>query len=134
MKRGIIIFLLLIPLVQALGVTPPSESFNFKPNLIKELSFTFIPTNANTNTSLSMSGDLAQYVTLSKNQLTNQVYSDFYEKDSVKMVGGDILRNASRCIIELQKFSLGKRRAFVRKHRSISEKFTDFTITEKGIK
>jgi len=34
--------------------------------------------------------------------LTNQVYSSFDEKDKVNMVGGDLLRYGSKCLIELQ--------------------------------
>jgi len=64
--------------------------------------------------------------------LTNQVYSDFSEPNSVKMVGGDILRYSSKCLIELEKFRT-KRKAIVKKHRSLPEnKETIFEIKEKG--
>jgi DNA repair protein RadB len=64
--------------------------------------------------------------------LTNQVYSDFDEKDAVKMVGGDILRYSSKCLIELLKFKT-RRKAVVIKHRSIPEnKEIEFEIIEKG--
>jgi DNA repair protein RadB len=65
--------------------------------------------------------------------VANQVYADFNEKDKVNLVGGDILRNGSRCLIELQRLDSGRRRAFLRKHRSLREKYMDFVITEKGI-
>ncbi len=65
--------------------------------------------------------------------VTNQVYSDFNEKEKVKMVGGDILKNGSRCLIELQSLAGGKRLAHLRKHRSLPERATYFYITEKGI-
>jgi len=65
--------------------------------------------------------------------VTNQVYSDFNEKEKVKMVGGDMLKNGSRCLIELQTCANGKRLACLRKHRSLPERTTDFYITEKGI-
>jgi DNA repair protein RadB len=64
---------------------------------------------------------------------TNQVYSDFHNKEQVKMVGGDILRNGSRCLIELQSMPRQKRRAHLHKHRSLPNRFTDFVITQKGI-
>jgi DNA repair protein RadB len=64
--------------------------------------------------------------------ITNQVYSDFDEKDAVKMVGGDILRYSSKCLIELMKFKT-RRKVIVIKHRSIPEnKEAEFEIQEKG--
>lgn len=65
--------------------------------------------------------------------VTNQVYSDFNEKEKVRMVGGDILKNGSRCLIELQAFANGKRLACLRKHRSLPERTVHFYITENGI-
>lgn len=66
--------------------------------------------------------------------VTNQVYSDFdSEEHKVKMVGGDILRYASKCLIEIQKFAGGKRAALLRKHRSLPEKEVLFRITDTGI-
>lgn len=71
MKRGIILIcLLLLPAVQAIGVTPSSDSINFRPNLVKEIPFNFFPTNANNNINIILTGDLAQYATLSTKQLT----------------------------------------------------------------
>ena len=32
--------------------------------------------------------------------ITNQVYSDFEDRDQVKMVGGDLLKYGSKCLIE----------------------------------
>jgi len=63
--------------------------------------------------------------------LTNQVYSDFDEKDSVKMVGGDILRYSSKCLLELAKYKTN-RKIIVRKHRSIPEIEIIVQIKEKG--
>jgi len=64
--------------------------------------------------------------------LTNQVYSDFDVPDSVKMVGGDILRYSSKCLIELEKIKNG-RLITVKKHRSIPEdKKIIIEIIEKG--
>lgn len=65
--------------------------------------------------------------------ITNQVYSNFDERDKINMVGGDLLRYTSKCLIELQKAPHGKRRAILRKHRSIPEKDVMFEIVEKGI-
>jgi DNA repair protein RadB len=71
---------------------------------------------------------------------TNQVYSEFLKQEDfeegkekrVFMVGGDIMKYWSKCIIELQ-ISQGKRKAILRKHRSMPEKEFMFAITEKGI-
>ena len=73
--------------------------------------------------------------------ITNQVYSDFISNEdqkkgiekSVSMVGGDLLKYWSKCLIELQN-SNGKRRLILRKHRSMPEKFLDFEIISKGIR
>lgn len=65
--------------------------------------------------------------------ITNQVYADFNDKEKVNMVGGDILKNGSRCLIELKTLAAGRRRAFLRKHRSLPEGAVDFVITQKGI-
>lgn len=66
--------------------------------------------------------------------VTNQVYADFENKDAVKIVGGDILKYGSKCLIELQTTLSGNRRAILRKHRSISnEKSITFKIVETGI-
>ncbi len=65
--------------------------------------------------------------------LTNQVYSDFEDKSKVNMVGGDVLKYASKCLIELQKTNKGKK-AILRKHRSLPEgKEVEFKIIDQGI-
>lgn len=65
--------------------------------------------------------------------LTNQVYSVFDERDKVQMVGGDLLRYGSKCLIELQITPSNKRRAILKKHRSLApEKETVFQIVESG--
>jgi DNA repair protein RadB len=65
---------------------------------------------------------------------TNQVYSDFENKDKVKMVGGDILRYSSKCLVELMNY-LNKRKAVLVKHRSLPErKSIVFEIVEAGFK
>jgi DNA repair protein RadB len=64
--------------------------------------------------------------------MTNQVYSDFDYRDRVKMVGGDILKYSSKCLIELENLK-NNRKAVLRKHRSIPEgKDCVFRIEEKG--
>jgi DNA repair protein RadB len=83
--------------------------------------------------------------------ITDQVYSDFLSNEkvqelkergidineekakNVKMVGGDLLKYWSKCIIELQRIKEGKRKAILRKHRSLPEKSFLFQITQKGI-
>jgi len=66
--------------------------------------------------------------------VTNQIYSDFEEKDKVNMVGGDLLRYGSKCLIELQITPSGNRLAIIKKHRSIEEeKSITFKIVEGGI-
>lgn len=69
--------------------------------------------------------------------ITNQVYSNFSkDKDvderEVHMVGGDLLKYWSKCIIEL-KIDRDRRRAILRKHRSMPQKDFHFYITGKGI-
>lgn len=67
--------------------------------------------------------------------VTNQVYADLetQEEGRTKMVGGDILRYASKCLIELKRFASGKRVAILRKHRSLPEKEVWFRITDSGV-
>jgi len=65
--------------------------------------------------------------------ITNQVYADFEQKDKVKMVGGDLLKYGSKCLIELQKFA-HCRGLVLRKHRSLPEgKELKFKIVQNGI-
>jgi DNA repair protein RadB len=71
---------------------------------------------------------------------TNQVYSEFLcEEDlragkqkQIRMVGGDLLKYWSKCLIELT--NQGARKAFLRKHRSLPEKELEFKIINEGIK
>tara|TARA_Y100000310_G_scaffold345226_1_gene462881 strand:+ start:2713 stop:3384 length:672 start_codon:yes stop_codon:yes gene_type:complete len=65
--------------------------------------------------------------------ITNQVYSDFDNRDQVKMVGGDLLKYGSKCLIEVKKLHTG-RGLILRKHRSLPEgKELKFNIIEEGI-
>ncbi len=66
--------------------------------------------------------------------LTNQVYADFEDRNRVNLVGGDILKYGSKCLIELKKLHKGRRVAIVRKHRSIpEEKEAMFDLVQNGI-
>jgi DNA repair protein RadB len=65
--------------------------------------------------------------------VTSQVYADFENKDQVNIVGGTIIKNMSKCLIELRK-SGSNRIAVVQKHRSIEEgKSIMFKIIDEGI-
>lgn len=65
--------------------------------------------------------------------ITNQVYADFENKGSVKMVGGDLLKYGSKCLIELMKFK-SFRGIVLRKHRSLPEGLeVKFKINGKGL-
>jgi DNA repair protein RadB len=67
--------------------------------------------------------------------VTNQVYSNFDERDKIRMVGGDIIKYGSKCLVELQNANNNKRVAILKKHRSLpQEKQAVFEIKEKGLK
>ena len=66
--------------------------------------------------------------------VTNQVYSNFDERDKINMVGGDIIKYGSKCLIELQIVPDNKRRAILKKHRSLAEeREVVFEIRENGL-
>lgn len=67
--------------------------------------------------------------------ITNQVYSDFDSgNDAVRMVGGDLLKYSSKCLIELKSSTNGLRIATLKKHRSIPEgKTVTFKIQNEGL-
>ena len=73
--------------------------------------------------------------------VTNQAYSEFLSEEDLRkgkeremrMVGGDILKYWSKCIIELQ-LEKGKRKAVLKKHRSLPEKELEFVIVNLGVK
>jgi len=82
---------------------------------------------------------------LSRNQkipviITNQVYSEFLSEEDLKknvpkktsIVGGDLFRYWSKCIIEL-KDDNGKKKAVLLKHRSLPQKELGFVIKNEGI-
>jgi len=72
--------------------------------------------------------------------ITNQVYSEFLSdedkrkgiKPGVNIIGGDLFKYWSKCIIEL-KLESGKRKAVLLKHRSMPVKELNFEIKAKGI-
>lgn len=72
--------------------------------------------------------------------ITSQVYNEFLSEEDwlagkergVGIVGGDLLKYWSKCIIELKNQN-GKRKAIIRKHRSLPEKELNFEICNEGI-
>ena len=73
--------------------------------------------------------------------ITAQVYSEFLSEEEllagkqagVSVVGGDLLKYWSKCIIELQ-YKNNKRRAIIRKHRSLEQKELNFEILNEGVR
>jgi DNA repair protein RadB len=72
--------------------------------------------------------------------ITNQVYSDFIKEEDLhagierksNIVGGDLFKYWSKCIIEL-KNERGGKKAILLKHRSLPEKEMGFVIKDKGL-
>jgi len=73
--------------------------------------------------------------------ITAQVYNDFLNEEEwlsgkeagVNVVGGDILKYWSKCIIELKNKN-GRKKAIIKKHRSIPEREISFEIVNEGIR
>jgi DNA repair protein RadB len=72
--------------------------------------------------------------------VTNQVYSTFTQNNEerqtekkISMVGGDLLKYWSKCLIELQDFK-GRKKLTLKKHRSIPIKSFTFEIINSGIR
>ncbi len=66
--------------------------------------------------------------------ITNQVYADFDRPNGVKMVGGDLLKYTSKCLIEFKKGHSGLRVATLIKHRSLPEgREVAFKIVQTGV-
>lgn len=71
--------------------------------------------------------------------ITNQVYSSFLSLDEIRegkeketsIVGGDLFKYWSKCIIELK--NNGRRKAVLLKHRHLPEKVFSFEIRNEGI-
>lgn len=62
--------------------------------------------------------------------ITNQIYDDLKTKDNVKMIGGQILKIRSNCIMELKNYKAFKK---VIMKKPANEKELLFKIEEKGI-
>lgn len=73
--------------------------------------------------------------------VTNQVYSEFLTEKELKegirrgvsMVGGDLLKYWSKCLMELQN-NRGRRKLILKKHRSLPEKELSFEISNLGVR
>jgi len=63
--------------------------------------------------------------------VTNQVYQSIVD-NQIHMVGGDILKYWSKCLIQLEHLG-DKRKAILVKHRSLPQKEFFYRIVEKGI-
>ncbi len=66
--------------------------------------------------------------------ISNQVYADFENPNGVKLVGGEMMKSWSKCLIELQAGHNGIRKAVLMKHRSQPQsKEIVFKIINEGI-
>jgi len=73
--------------------------------------------------------------------ITDQVYNEFLSQEDfeagkekrVSMVGGDIMKYWSKCIIELKNIGDGKKIAVLKKYRFLPEKTFSFYINNTGI-
>lgn len=66
--------------------------------------------------------------------VTNQVYSLFEEKNKIEIVGGDLIKYWSKCLIELKVLGNGVREAILKKHRYLPEgRSVKFIITNNGL-
>lgn len=72
--------------------------------------------------------------------ITNQVYHSFLSEEEIRkgvkkemsLVGGDLFKYWSKCIIELKNEN-GKKKAILLKHRSLPRKELNFEIKNKGV-
>lgn len=63
--------------------------------------------------------------------VTNQVYQSMIDNE-IHIVGGDLLKYWSKCLIQLEHFA-DKRKAKLIKHRSLPQKEFVYKIVEEGI-
>ncbi len=90
------------------------------------------------DTNASLGKQIAYLVEIARRKnipvlVTNQVYADFEHKEQVKMVGGDLLKYGSKCLVELLKFN-NARGLILRKHRSLPEGLElRFRIVNNGL-
>ncbi|MFH1511329.1 MAG: DNA repair and recombination protein RadB [Candidatus Woesearchaeota archaeon] len=61
--------------------------------------------------------------------MTSQVYTNL--QNETKMVGGDLIGYASKCVIELQNFN-NLHRLILKKHRSVASNTMDYKISSQG--
>ncbi|MFB6144459.1 MAG: DNA repair and recombination protein RadB [Candidatus Nanohaloarchaea archaeon] len=65
--------------------------------------------------------------------VTNQVYTSF-DEDGIELVGRDVPRYWSKCLLKLSSLDNGVRKAEIEKHRSIPEgKAVKFKIANRGL-
>ena len=91
----------------------------------------------NSNLNRELGKQLGTLLTIARTKempviVSTPVYADFSDKTSVKIVGGDILKYSSKCLIELRTNQNGTRTAALIKHRSIPERYVTFKIKESG--
>jgi len=66
--------------------------------------------------------------------LTNQVYTDFDDKEKTRAIGGDVAKYWSRAMLEIHKIRGDMRKVTIAKHRSIKEgNFVTYRIVQTGI-
>jgi DNA repair protein RadB len=66
--------------------------------------------------------------------LTNQVYTDFDDREKTRAIGGDTAKYWSRAMLEIQKVRGDLRKVTITKHRSIKEgNFVTFRIVHNGL-
>lgn len=66
--------------------------------------------------------------------ITNQIYTDI-DHDAIRPLGGSMIEHISKAIVQLDKVADGRRRATLRKHRSMPEGAScEFLITGDGVK
>ncbi|MBW6451188.1 MAG: DNA repair and recombination protein RadB [DPANN group archaeon] len=89
-------------------------------------------------TNQELSRQLAKLSEISRDKnipilVTNQVYTDF-DTGELELVGRDIPKYASKCLVYLEKIGTGKRKMTMTKHRSIAEGVTcSFEIKNEGL-
>lgn len=85
-----------------------------------------------------LSGQLSKLSGIARKQnipvlITNQVYTSF-DKDELEIVGRDVPRYWSKCLVQLSSADKGVRTAEIAKHRSLPEaKKVRFKITDDGL-
>lgn len=85
-----------------------------------------------------LSGQLSKLSGIARKQnipvlITNQVYTSF-DKDELEIVGRDVPRYWSKCLVQLSPADKGVRTAEIAKHRSLPEgKKVRFKITDDGL-